>query len=333
MPRLFLPRRLIKRRRPLSEISWATLHELDEALLDAEMRSALQYEPLRRKLNTVPRAERGLDWTERVIALYRAFGLKRNRSQTLKLRIRLARLDAGEGEAWRDFEERLVRIIALRNFESEPRTNTLAQCNQDALIDDLKFVFELLNRLGYRSFINCGTLLGACREGSFVGHDDDVDLAVLIDGKDDETVVDAIYQLCATLNESGALSGTARMFHSSPYVKVHIPTGVGVDLFAFWMRNGRAYIWPHTFGELTEDDIFPLTTRSLNGVPFPAPKEPEKMLAVTYGEGWKTPDPDYTVPWDEAKRRFASVLDIYAARQEQPSKVRRILAKTGIKLK
>lgn len=333
MPKFFLPRRLLVQKRPLGEKSWAILHALDETLLDADMRSSLHYDPLRRKLNSVPRAERGLDWTERVVALYRAFGMKRNRSQTLKLRIRLARLDAGEDTAWRDFEERLVKIIALRGSTHEDKANTLADRNQDEIINDLTSVFELLDRLGYKSFINCGTLLGACRDGAFIGYDDDVDLAVLIDGKDDETVVDAIYQLCTTLSESGALPRPARLFHSSPYVKIPTSSGVGVDLFAFWVRDGRAYVWPHTFGELTEDDIFPLNTLSLNGVPFPAPNAPEKMLEVTYGKGWRIPDPDYTVPWNEAKRRFASVLDVYAARQEQPSKVERILAKTGIKPK
>jgi hypothetical protein len=41
------------------------------------------------------------------------------------------------------------------------------------------------------------------------------------------------------------------------------------------------------------DWIYPLTTATLEGRTFPVPGRPEKLLEVTYGPGWRVPDPAY----------------------------------------
>ena len=80
--------------------------------------------------------------------------------------------------------------------------------------------------------------------------------------------------------------------------------GYNVDLFPAWVAKGKVHVYPHTCGDLTEDQVFPLQPCETTGLPIP--KEPEAMLAVNYGEGWKHPDPGFAFNWSLANRRFAA---------------------------
>lgn len=311
MPKLFRPREVPKQSRPLSARTWAILQEIDTLLLDREKRAQQSYAEIRRVLNRVPRAERGIDWTERVVALYCVKGMKTQRSAALKINIRAMRLEKEQNAELDEFLERLRKITAPYILTNHGLQLPFAHRDQDEVADDLIALFDLLKSLGYDAFINSGTLLGAVREGQFLGHDDDADLAVHLEGDTDADMINALDQLCGALNASGKLRRPAWYQKNGPILKVLVGSGVEVDLFPLWFRDGRAYIWPHTFGELTRDDIFPLGTQMLCGKPMPAPKDAEKMLALNYGEGWRHPDPDYFFPWDAAKQRFAAVLAAY----------------------
>ncbi len=39
------------------------------------------------------------------------------------------------------------------------------------------------------------------------------------------------------------------------------------------------------------------------------PANPEKMLEVNYGEGWRHPDPLFKFPWASANKAFAPFLE------------------------
>lgn len=325
MAQLICPRKPPKQWRALSAHSWATLQELDQILLDRELTKQRDYHSLRRVLNSVPRAERGLDWAERVVALYCAKHMRSQRSAALKINIREARLAAGETEALEAFFARLRETIAPFVLTNHGLQLPFANMDQDAIARDLTDLFSVLERLGYMSFINSGTLLGAVREGRFLGHDDDADLAVLIDGADDHEVAKSMQKLCDDLNAEGSLREPAWFHHNGPVLKVLVGSGIEVDLFPLWLRNDKAYIWPHTYGELSKDDIFPLGRQTLCGVAMPAPRDAEKMLELNYGSGWRHPDPDYFFPWNEAKIRFRSVLKVYAKSRKPRSIVKHLL--------
>ncbi len=44
---------------------------------------------------------------------------------------------------------------------------------------------------------------------------------------------------------------------------------------------------------IPRETIIPLTTVELHGRPFPAPAAYDELLALTYGPGWRTPDPSF----------------------------------------
>ena len=63
---------------------------------------------------------------------------------------------------------------------------SLGQHNRAALWQGVSDVMEMLKGLGLTVLQNSGTLLGAVREGDLLGHDDNIDLAVLISGRTQE---------------------------------------------------------------------------------------------------------------------------------------------------
>lgn len=324
MPRLIRPRKLMTQRRPLSETSWSILRNVDQALADKEVVHSKGYRSLRAILSGVPHAERGVDWTERVVALYCAFEMKIPRCAALKIAIGDYRRARAETEAMDAFNKRLLQITAPKVLTGHGLQLPFSHRDQDEILKDLIELIDLLKTLGYEAFINSGTLLGAVREGGFLGHDDDADLAVLIDGQDDEEVVRSMLLLRDKLNECGKLLAPAWFHPKSPFLNVLVGSGIEVDLFPLWFRQERAYLMPHTYGELSRDDIFPLARQPLCGTDLPAPRHAEKMLAVNYGEGWRFPDPNYVFPWGEGKKRFASVLETFARYNKPPSLFSRI---------
>lgn len=323
MPKLIKPRVPPKARRPLSAASWKILHDIDALLLDHAARDNENYATLRARLNKVPRAERGLDWTERVVALYCVKRMRTSRAAALKIMIRKLRLESNEEEALNAFLARLGKTLHPYRLTNHGLMLPFNQRDQDQIAKDLQELFSLLQELGYPAFINSGTLLGAVREGKFLGHDDDADFAVALAGETDAEIVASLKTLHDQLNASGRLQKPVTFHKSGLILTVTVGSGIDVDLFPLWFRHGKAYIWPHTYGTLQRDDIFPLSQQQLCGAAMPAPNDPEKMLAINYGPNWRTPDPDFFFQWDDAKQKFAAILD-QAAQSVNHSMVRRI---------
>ena len=96
-------------------------------------------------------------------------------------------------------------------------------------------------------------------------------------------------------------------------MKICTEAGITVDLFPLWFRDDLAFIWPHTFGELNREEIFPLGQLTICGQKVAAPKDPLRMLELNYGKGWRSSDPDFSFPWQEAREKFRTVLKVHAS--------------------
>lgn len=295
----------------MTESSTQILFTVDKILADHKTRGELSYRRTRKILNGVPRNERGIDWVERIIALYCAHKMKSSRCAALKRQIVKIRLEKNQLTELQSFNERVNAVASPYVLTNHGLCLPFRARDQTEVAQNLSCLFSVLKGLGFCGFINSGTLLGAVREGSFIGHDDDADIAVLIDGEKDEDIIASMNDLCRKLNESGTLQQNAWFHKSGPIIKVLVGSGIEVDLFPLWFRNEKAYIWPHTFGELSYSDIFPLSELQLCNRSMPAPRYPEKMLEINYGDNWKNPDPDFFFSWDDAKIRFSSILKQY----------------------
>ncbi len=317
MTSLLRPRNIPKQTKPLDADAWVILHALDAQLRGADGQAVPDYKTLRTKLDQIPRAQRGVDWTERVVKIYCKHRLKAQRCQTLKTRIKAHREAEGKTDAFTAFCDELTALTAPYVLTMHGYTLPFRNRDIDEVTSELTQIIAILDNLGVQSFINSGTLLGAVREGAFLGHDDDADLAVLIDGSTDDALVTGLFALGDRLNQTGALQSPAAFSKRSPVIKIEMTSGVVVDLFPMWIRDDRVFIWPHTFGELHRDDVFPLGSQMLNGAAFPAPCDADKMLALNYGAGWRSPDAHFQFPWKEAREKFAAVITCYKRRKSR----------------
>jgi hypothetical protein len=235
-------------------------------------------------------------------------------------KIRSHREKAGEVTKFDQFFDEIGSLCAPYVLTLHGFGLPFQQRDADAIASDIERLFDRLQSMGLCVFINAGTLLGAVREGGFLAHDDDADICVRIHGDTDRELVKNFIQVADQLNRSGQFSQPVMLSRRTPVIKVKLDSGVTADLFAFWIRGGKAYLWAHVFGELDENDIFPLGKERILGKEFPAPRVPEKMLVLNYGTSWRIPDTQFRFPYDTAKRKFAAFLTEYKRARYWPDK-------------
>lgn len=176
-----------------------------------------------------------------------------------------------------------------------------------ALLDAADDVLGVMRSIGLEGFLAYGTLLGAVREGAFIGHDNDLDLGYVSSAAYPVDVVLESMELQRALVRAGMQ--VERYSGAGLKVWVRDDAGImrGLDVFGgFWDGNRLALL-----GELW--NVFdrawmePLSTVELEGRPFPAPAEPERLLEAMYGPGWRTPDPTFAFDPESDGRRKTGI--------------------------
>ncbi|WP_051486312.1 class I SAM-dependent methyltransferase [Nocardioides sp. J54] len=161
------------------------------------------------------------------------------------------------------------------------------------LLDAMDTVIAMLRELGVEAFPAYGTLLGAVREGQFLGHDSDADLGYVSRHSTPVDVITESYHLQRAVIERGF--STYRYSGAAFRIDVRESDGSvrGLDLFGGFMDGGRLYLMGEVGMPYDESWLFPLTTCTLAGREYPAPAKPEKLLEAMYGPSWKVPDPAF----------------------------------------
>ena len=312
MPYLYRPRMLRHAKLPLSDKTLQTLSDFDAVMALPESAREQGFERLRRTLKSIPRKERGVEYTDRFVILYALFRMKNVRAGSLAAQIRTFYQKQGLTTELDDFTHRLHAVLGGKTGLTNLGYGVLFEDLDTALLcQDLVDFYASIAPLGLPVFINSGTLLGAVREGTFIGHDDDVDLAVVLPASNQVEMFLRFREFYQALTEIGI--GGLKPFYSAQtlVIKLETPNGLHVDIFPACIEEGRVYVWPHTCGELDESDVLPLSTAKLYGHDFPAPAEPEKMLVLNYGPGWQTPDSGFVFKWKAARKKFTPALSHY----------------------
>ena len=181
----------------------------------------------------------------------------------------------------------------------------------DQTIDDLmREVARLLDVLreecAVPSYIVFGTLLGAVRTGRLIGYDNDIDIAYVSGHEYPVDIAREGYRIQRILLQNGY--SVRRGSNVRLNVRLPLPGGSTrhVDVFTSHWTCGAFFIPSDVGARLPRDAILPLSTVELMGWQMPAPADPSALLAATYGENWRVPDPSFkyeTPIW--LKRRLA----------------------------
>jgi hypothetical protein len=270
-------------------------------VLRASERDDAQHTALRDVLDAVPPGKRGRVWLETSVLTDLAF--RKRPRRTFK---RLRRMRDRRGEDFAGFWEVCRRALSPYTLGPHGYTLALGARDETAVWREVGAVMSAIRDLGHATFVNSGTLLGLVREGTVIEDDSDVDLAVLLDSSSARDVAAEWKALRARLGEVGLLRGPDNF--SKSHCKVFVHGGVSVDLFPAWIADDRVYVWPHTHGELPAAALLPLEQREVAGSSVALPRDPEPMLELNYGPGWRTPDPTFHFDWAGAKTRFAEFL-------------------------
>jgi len=221
-----------------------------------------------------------------------------------KLRGRFAALEALP--VFEAFEQRIKHYLApvvLTNHGYHE--HNFAGADHSAIWTRVDSHLRILRRAGYEVFLNSGTLLGVVRDARLIDHDDDIDLAVMLDATTRQEAADEWRNLRNILQDLGLLE---RDVPGMPGIYKLKPAGnVEIDLFLAWIERDRAFVYPHTNGSLTAAQVLALQPCALTGQAIPV--APELMLAENDGPEWRHPDPFFKFPWAAANKRFAPFLE------------------------
>lgn len=200
-----------------------------------------------------------------------------------------------------DRAERRVEFVNKRGLpisldkanRFSPTFSVRTQADLDPLLDAMDEVLSSLAAEGVAAFPAYGTLLGAVREGTFLGHDSDADLGYVSRFSDPVDVVRESFRL----QRAVAARGMETYRYSGAAFRVRVEEGDGIprglDVFGGFLDAGRLYLMGEVGTDFDPAWIHPLGTTTLAGREFPAPARPEKLLEAMYGPSWRVPDPAY----------------------------------------
>jgi hypothetical protein len=161
------------------------------------------------------------------------------------------------------------------------------------VLEAMHIVLGALEDLGVEGFLAYGTLLGAVRDQDFIGHDSDADLGYVSSHSEPVRVIAESFKLQRRLQE---MDFEVRRYSGLAFkIVVREADGAkrGLDVFGGFMREGHLFLMGEVGHPFEREWIYPRATALLAGERFPVPADPEQLLQVMYGPGWRVPDPAY----------------------------------------
>lgn len=163
----------------------------------------------------------------------------------------------------------------------------------------LREMLDVLTSAGIRAFLMHGTLLGCVREGSFIGHDNDIDLGVFIEEWSDEVlynIQDAGFKITSKFGfpEQGLEYSFAKYGIKVDIFCVYYDNDTGTAYAGLWVPIDKSLILKKTHSmdrQLVklQFSLFTVEPCIFLDISCLQPSNPIQMLIEEYGEDWRTP--------------------------------------------
>ena len=171
---------------------------------------------------------------------------------------------------------------------------TPEEIKRELLQATLEVLTVLREQCGADAYLCYGALLGAVRNGRMIGHDSDIDVCYYSHQTTPVDIIRESYRIERVVRAQGWT--VTRMSGADIKVVRDLSNGskCHIDIFGAFTVSGTFYQLGNRSGRFdAAAHLLPLGTVTLEGVEFPAPKDPDAMLAFIYGPHWRVPDPSF----------------------------------------
>jgi hypothetical protein len=176
----------------------------------------------------------------------------------------------------------------------------------EAMVDMTRRVLQVLHDdCGIEAWMSFGTLLGAARDGQVIGHDSDIDINYLSEHTTPSEMAVELWGIGRALRRAGL----EVQHRSASFVTVRfdVPDGGegNLDVYTCFYVEDRLHETATVRAVVPREAIYPLRDMAFEGHQLPAPADPSRLLAVSYGPRWQVPDPSFRhLPGPAITQRF-----------------------------
>ena len=209
-------------------------------------------------------------------------------------------------EAINKLEDKVNEARLILNKETIKFTKH-GVARRGCLIDDipavmatLSEIMAMLEDMELQPCLAYGTLLGAKRDNAFISHDDDVDILVRL--PEEEISEHRARQLRDEILKALPEDQFRIDYGQQHNLNIHLyskKTGVMIDIFPYWISEGKAYLHMEnmTIRGIDAGIFDGRKSLELYGQALPTPKLIENFLFERYGSGWTISDKFHEWPW------------------------------------
>ncbi len=246
-----------------------------------------------------------IEWQEALILLACHCRMQPARTHGKLMKLRDARMERGEQAQFDEYMQLIHKTLHPEFITSHDYSKTFSQMNAAQIFKSMGSALKPLEELGRPFFLYAGALLGHIRNGKLIDHDDDIDIAIMLGEISEDEVAHRWLDYKKELDDRGLIDEAERI-NNRPVFKFRSDLGTEIDLFPAWTDNGTFSVYPYSLGQIDAADVFPLDTFGQD--PLMLPARPEAMLAQSYGEDWRIPDPFFHIDWKRKKKQFGKLF-------------------------
>ena len=166
----------------------------------------------------------------------------------------------------------------------------------------------LAEAYGYDAFVMYGSLLGAVREGGFIGHDFDFDAGFISRHTDPKKAAEEMKHIAFTLIDRGV---DVECMRSALHLHDGKRAQTRIDLFHLYFDTKGVLQFP--FGAAGTTQVRTEDWQGVKKVPFAgrevlAPVNAEQLVETVYGANWREPQPGFNWTRDRKVRSTAALI-------------------------